>query len=228
MSRTLLRLGVTALSTAALAAVALVPSPALASSMYFSKSSGTFAQVSWLEVGTLQGVAGNAHFGDMRVEDLGRGRVSAFGIVFDVLCEDGVTPYNPGGGHGEAPPEGPCQSVGERFIEGGTLALTIDRKFATARLTGNLQVQSHGPAGDATARPPVDTTWTGTGPLFSERTSTTFTDEFGTQTFRYSFTGRDATIAPGSFIGAMGFDDEPGESSKARLGSYRDVSRGRS
>ena len=226
MSRTLLRLGVTALSTAALSTVALVPSPALASSMFFSKSSGTFASVSWLEVGTLPNVQGNAHFGDMRVEDLGKGRARASGIVLDVLCEEGVTPYNPGGGHGEPPAAGQCQSVGKRFIDGGTLTFNIDRKFTSARLTGNLAVQSHGTG--AAANPPVDMTWTGAGDVYSERSSGTFTDQFGTFSYRYSFSGRNAVVAPDSYIGVMEFDDEPGEASKARLGSYRDVSRGRS
>jgi hypothetical protein len=225
VSRTLLRLGVTALSTATLSAVALVPSPAMASSMYFSKSSGTFASAKWLEVGALPGVAGNAHFGDMRVEDLGKGRARASGIVFDVQCEAGVEPYNPGGGHGGPPAEGPCQSVGERFIDGGTLTFTMDRKFSTARLTGNLAVQSHGTGSAST--PKVDMTWTGTGDVFSERSSGTFTDEYGTSSYRYTFSGRNATIEAGSAIGAMVFDDEPGETSVARLGSYREVSRGR-
>jgi hypothetical protein len=73
--------------------------------MLFSKSSGTIATTSWLEIGELPSVAGNAHFGDRYVEDLGRGRASGCGTVFDVTCEDGVTPYVPFDGHDEVPVE---------------------------------------------------------------------------------------------------------------------------
>ncbi|WP_089403510.1 hypothetical protein [Geodermatophilus saharensis] len=226
---TLRRLGTVAVSTAALAVVA--PSPALAGDLFFSKSSGTTASVTWLEVGELPEAAnapGNAHFGDLFVDDLGGGRASVFGSVHDVQCDDGVTPYLPGGGHGEpAPEDGPCRLLGIRFVDGGQVTFTIDRKFTTATLTGTLAVGSgHGET--PASAPPVSITWTGVGDIYSERQSGTFVDEYGTYRYRYDFTGRDAAVAPGSRIGPMVFDDEAGEHSDSRIGRYRSSDRQRS
>lgn len=234
MSRTALRrtLAVAA-TTAAMTAVVAAPSPALAGSSFFSKSSGTLAATSWLEVGELPPAAnapGNAHFGDLIVEDLGRGRTNVFGTVYDVQCEPGTVPYNPGGGHGgghgEPPPEGPCVLVGTRFIEGGSLTFSIDRKLSRATLTGTLAVGSG--HGGPTGSPAVDVTWTGIGETYSSTERGTFTDSSGTYSYRYSFTGRQAAIAAGSRIGPMVFDDEAGEYSDGSLGRYRSASRGRS
>ena len=233
--RRLLALSATTLGmTAAVAA----PSPALAADLSFSKSSGTVASTSWLEIGTLPpsaGAPGNAHFGDLRVEDLGRGRARAFGVVFDVQCEAGVTPYLPGGHHGEpepfragpAEPDEACTLELVRFVEGGPgLSFTIDRKLRTARLTGKLAVSSghgEGPVG----APPVDITWNGTGPTYSSTERGSYSGEDGTFSYRYSFTGRDAAVAAGSRIGPMVFDDEAGESSTSQLGKYREINRSR-
>ncbi|MGY1694238.1 MULTISPECIES: hypothetical protein [unclassified Geodermatophilus] len=227
---TLRRLGTVAVSTAALAVV-VAPSPALAGDLFFSKSSGTMASVTWLEVGELPpaaGAPGNAHFGDLYVEDLGNGRASVFGSVSDVECDAGATPYLPGGGHGEpAPEDGPCRLLGVRFVEGGQVTFTVDKKFTTATLTGTLAVGS-GHGDTPTSAPPVSITWTGVGDVFSERQSGTFVDEYGTSTYRYDFTGREAAVTAGSRIGPMVFDDEPGESSESLLGKYRSSSRQRS
>ena len=227
------RLLAVAACTAALSTGLVAPSPALASSMFFAKSSGTVASTSWLEVGELPPAAnapGNAHFGDLWAEDLGRGRASVFGQVYDVQCEDGVTPYNPGGGHFAEPepaPDGPCTLLGVRFIEGGSVSFTVDRKLSRASLTGTLAVGSghgEGPLGS----PPVDITWLGVGDAYTSTESGRFTDEFGTSSYRYTFRGRDAAIAADSRIGPMVFDDEPGESSSGQLGSYRSAERFRS
>ncbi|MGY1605622.1 MULTISPECIES: hypothetical protein [unclassified Geodermatophilus] len=227
---TLRRLGTVAVSAAALAVV-VTPSPALAGDLFFSKTSGTTAWVTWLEVGELPpaaGAPGNAHFGDLFVDDLGNGRASVFGSVSDVECDDGVTPYLPGGGHGEpAPEDGPCRLLGVRFVEGGQVTFTMDRKYTTATLTGTLAVGSgHGET--PTSAPPVSITWTGVGDTYSERRSGTIVDEFGTWTYRYDFTGREAVVAPGSRIGPMVFDDEAGEYSESQLGRYRSSDRQRS
>ncbi|MGY1672217.1 hypothetical protein [Geodermatophilus sp. SYSU D00710] len=227
---TLRRLGTVAVSAAALAVV-VAPSPALAGDLFFSKTSGTTASVTWLEVGELPpaaGAPGNAHFGDLFVDDLGNGRASVFGSVSDVECDDGVTPYLPGGGHGEpAPEDGPCRLLGVRFVEGGQVTFTMDRKYTTATLTGTLAVGSgHGET--STSAPPVSITWTGVGDTYSERRSGTIVDEFGTWTYRYDFTGREAVVAPGSRIGPMVFDDEAGEYSESQLGRYRSSDRQRS
>ncbi len=230
MSRSSLRrLATVAAATAALTAVA-VPSPALAGDLFFSKTSGTQVSVSWLEVGTLPAAAnapGNAHFGELFVDDLGNGRANVFGVVHDVQCEAGVTPYNPEGGHGEEPdPAGPCQLAQIRFIEGGTVKFTIDKKLTKATLTGKLAVGSgHGEG--PTGAPPVSITWTGVGATYPERLSGVIEVEFGTSSYRYTFTGRDAEVAAGSRIGPMVFDDEAGEFSESRLGKYRSSDRTR-
>jgi hypothetical protein len=223
------RLVTVAASTAALAVV-VTPSPALAGDLFFSKSSGTQVSTTWLEVGELPPAAnalGNAHFGELWVEDLGNGRASVFGTVYDVQCEDDATPYLPEGGHGQpAPEDGPCRLLDTRFLDGGQVALTIDKKLTTARLTGTLAVGSG--HGDTTGTPAVDITWTGVGDTYSDRQSGTVVDEYGTWTYRYDFTGRDAVVTPGSRIGPMVFDDEPGEFSESLLGKYRSSDRQRS
>ena len=229
MSRSRLRrtLAVAASGAAVTAAVA-APSPALAGELFFSKSSGTVASTSWLEIGELPtstGVQGNAHFGDLYVIDGGAGQApEVFGSVYDVQCKKGVTPYNPGGGHGEPDRNGPCQLVSTRWIEGGSLTFSVDRKLTKATLTGTLAVgtgHGDGPVGS----PPVSITWTGTGETYSSRYSGSYVSEYGTETYRYSFEGRQATIAAGSKIGPMVFDDETGESSTAELGRFRSFDR---
>lgn len=223
MSRSSLRRRL-AMGAAASAAVTLVAaSPATAAEMFFSKSSSTIVTTSWLEVGPLPGVKGNTHIGDMQVEDMGRGRARIFGVVFDLTCAPGQVPSVPGGGHGEPPAEDACTLEGERFIEGGTVTFTIDRKLTKATLTGNLAVGAG--HGGPTAAPPVNITWTGVGSTSTTRESGTSVDEFGTYTFRYTFTGRDATVAAGSRIGVMVFDDEAGEGSQAQMGNQRSSSR---
>ena len=229
MSRTLCRLAVAAASAAAVSLVALVPSPAVAGSLFFSKSSGTTATISWLEMGTLPAAAnalGNAHFGDLFVEEMSRGRARAFGTIYDLDCQPGVVPQRPGG-HGEQPTVPGCKLVGTRFLSGGTgLSFSIDRTLTTAKLTGSLSVgdaHGEGPVG----APPVSIVWKGYGDLRSFSDSGRFTDEFSTYTYRYSMTGRSATLAGGSRIGPMIFDDEPGESSTADMGRYRSSDRSR-
>lgn len=230
MSVSSLRRLATVTASAAVLGAVVAPSPALAGDLFFAKSSGTQVSTTWLEVGELPpaaGAPGNAHFGELWAEDLGNGRARVFGAVHDVQCEEGVTPYLPGGGHGEpAPEDGPCRLLGTRFLDGGQVTLTIDKKLTTARLTGTLAVGSG--HGDTTGTPAVDITWTGVGATYSERQSGTFVDEYGTWTYRYDFTGRDAVIAPRSAIGPMVFDDEAGEYSESLLGKYRSSDRQRS
>lgn len=218
--------------TAAAAALAVVTSsPAMAGDLFFAKSSGTQVTTTWLEVGELPegaNVPGNAHFGQLWAEDLGNGRASVFGTVHDVQCTNGVAPYLPeGGGHGEpAPADGPCRVLATRFIDGGQVTFTVDRKLTTATLTGTLAVGSG--HGDTTGTPAVDITWTGIGATYSERQSGTFVDEYGSWTYRYDFTGRDAVVSQDSRIGPMVFDDEAGEYSESLLGRYRSSDRQRS
>ena len=201
--------------------------------MFFSKSSGTTVSTSWLEAGELAGAPGNWHFGELFVEATSRDRARAFGTVYDVTCVAGATPYNPGGhgGHSDAPPpeqeEPDCVLEGMRWLEASPsqLALTVDRKLSTAKLSGALSVGAgHGPP---TASPPVDIVLNGLRATYSRPESGTSTDEYGTYTYRYSFSGRDADVAAGSRIGGMVFDDETGESSTAQMGTFRSSTRQR-
>ena len=235
MSRLSLRLATVAVAAAAVPALVAAPASA-GGSMFFSKSSGTTVSTTWLEAGEIPGVAGNWHFGDLFVEATSRGRAQAFGAVFDVTCrEDVAVPYNPGGGHGgpgfDAPPppeEDPaCVLEGIRFLDASPsqLTMTIDRKLTTATLKGQLSVGvGHG---SSTAGPRVDVVLNGIGSTYSGTERGTFTDEYGTYSYRYSFSGRDAAVAAGSRIGPMVFDDEPGESSTALMGTFRSSSRQR-
>ena len=235
MSHPIARRRLATLLAVALTVFGLLSSSAFAGSMYFSKSSGTMASTSWLEVGELPPAAnapGNAHFGDLWVESLGKGEAYAFGTVYDVQCEEGVTPYLPGGGHeastvDEPEEPGGCELLGVRFMEGESLQFSIDRKLTTATLTGTLAVGSghgEGPVGT----PQVNITWNGVGSQYKSTESGYYTDEYGTYRYRYTFAGRDAVIAPGSNIGPMVFDDEVGEWSTGQLGTYRSAERFRS
>lgn len=232
MSRLPLRLATVAVMATALPT--LVAAPAAAGDMFFSKSSGTTVSTSWLEAGPLPGVAGNWHFGDLFVEATSRGRAQAFGAVFDVSCADGVAPYNPGGGHGGPGPELPpepaepgCVLEGIRFLNASPsqLALSVDRKLTSATLRGVLSVgDDHG---SGTVTPPVDIVLHGVGTPYSSTERGTSTDEYGTYSYRYAFSGRNAEVAAGSRIGGMVFDDEAGESSTALMGTFRSSSRQR-
>lgn len=230
MSRLPLRLVTVGVALAALPTLAATP--ASAGDMFFSKSSGTTVSTTWLEAGPLPGVAGNWHFGELWVEATSQGRAQAFGAVYDVTCADGVAPYNPGGGHGE--PEVPSEEVpgcvleGIRFLDASPsqLALDIDKRLSKATLTGQLSVgDGHG---SPTGTPAVDIVLNGVGSTYSSTESGRYTDEYGTYSYRYSFSGRDAAVAPGSRIGGMVFDDEAGETSTAQMGTYRSSSRSRS
>lgn len=218
--------GAGAVMTAAFLAMSVAP--AQASSMFFSKSSGRTASVQWLEMGELPGVVGNVHTGYLFVEELSRGSANVFGGVTDWTCPDGVLPGH-GGGHGEfeEEPEGPqCTHEGERWIEGGDVAFTMDRKFSSATLTGTLNVVG-GHDGQVLGTPRVNITWIGVGDLYKSTESGRYSDGTSSYSYRYSFSGRDAVIAEGSRIGVMIFDDEPGEFSFAEMGAYREASRER-
>lgn len=225
MSSTSTRRRAAAVGCTALLATSAAVQPAAASSMSFSKSSGRVASAEWLEVGTLPNVAGNIHFGSMQVEELGRGRANIYGGVVDLQCEEGYIPPNPGGGHGVfhgEPLPGKCQHVGFRSIQGGTATFTMDRRLAKATLTGQLAVFGHdGPLGN----PAVSMTWTGVGPTTTSESSGSFSDGTTTYSYRYAFSGRQATV--GGRIGPMVFDDHPAEYSSAQMGSYRESSRSR-
>lgn len=231
MSRLSLRLATVAVAAAAVPALVAAPASA-GGDMFFSKSSGTTVSTTWLEAGTIPGVAGNWHFGDLFVEATSRGRAQAFGAVFDVTCPAGVPPQNPGGGHGgpgfDAPPPPPpeeqepaCVLEGIRFLNASPsqLTLNMNRKLTSATLNGQLSVSDG--HGTSTAGPAVDVVLNGVGSTYSSTQSGTSTDE-------YAFSGHNAAVAADSRIGPMVLDDEPGERSTALMGTFRSSNRYRS
>ena len=215
--------------TARLAAVALaVPlvvgtaGSAVAGTKWSYRSSGSFANTSWLEVGAIPGVAGNAHVGflDVRGDQL----VDVFGEVYDWTCPEGVVPPF-GGGHGEEPPETECVLESTRFIfsQPDAVTLTVDKRLGSARLVGTLDVADH--EGGSAGRPPVDVTWTGIGSSARSTTYSTFTDDNGVRfSTRTTETFRSADVE--GRIGAMVFDDEAGEFSDGTFGTYRTEDKG--
>ncbi len=231
ISTTSIRRALGGVAVAAASATVLTAAPAQAApNMTFEKSSGRIASTEWLEVGTLPGgVPGNIHFGSMWIESSGKGQPSVYGDVIDMTCPDGVIPEGPGGGHdlekpdhGVEEPDNGCITEGLRFIDGGNLTFTMDRKLTRATLTGTLNVFGHdGPAGS----PPVNMTWTGLGDLSKTVEAYSWTDGSYTETSRYNSTGRDAQVS--GRIGAMVFDDVAGEYSSAWFGTYRGVYRSR-
>ena len=219
-------------AAAALAATAVLApaAPAAAGSSSQSRARGTTASATWIEYGTLPGgaVAGNAHVGDIFV-DGGTRIPRVFGQVTDWTCPEGVRPPAGGGGpHQEEPPppeETPCTLESVRFIQGtDDLVFSVDRRLSRGRLVGTLAVSDHG--GGAPAQPPVDMTWTGVGTTSTERTTSTYSDGTYTYTFRYEFTGRQATVD--GRIGPMLFSDDADDESTGALGTYRAMERSRS
>jgi hypothetical protein len=210
---------------AAAAVVAAVPlalaaAPAQAGTRWTERSSGSFAETSWLEMGELPGVAGNAHVGFLRVE--GDKSPWVFGDITDWTCPDGVMPPMFGGGHGEEPPESECTLESQRFLyNAGPVTLTVDRKLNTATLTGPLEVANHD--GGTSASPMANITWTGVGSTFTNTTYDKSTDDAGNRyTTRRTETAREGTLS-GS-IGAMGFDDDADDQAFGYFGTFKTAS----
>ncbi len=109
-----------------------------------------------------------------------------------------------------------------RYIKDGDITLVVDRKLQTARLTGTLEVDSHG----ATARPPVDMTWTGIGDLSSFTSFEKGSEGGSTYVYKYESTSREATVT--GFIGAMGFTDDADDVSEGYIEKTKSYERGTS
>ena len=212
--------------TARLAAAALaVPlviataGTANAGTKWTYKSSGSFASVSWMEVGKLPApVLGNYHVGYLDIR--GDKAVDVFGEVTDWTCPKGELPPEFGGGHGEEEPETKCTLESIRFVfaDPGAITFTVDRKLNAATLVGNLIVSDH--EGEGTAIPPVNMTLTGIGGTSKTTSTSTGTDPNGSKyTYRMTETGREGSVS--GRIGAMVFDDEAGEFSYGYFGTYR-------
>lgn len=215
-----------ALCTAPLLVVSLA-GVATAADRWTYRSTSETATTQWTEFGLLPGgVQGNIHVGFLEV--YGGSTPQAFGSVADWTCPEGELPPD-GGGHGEfvgafegeEPPETNCELHSERFIfaEAGQIEFTLDRKLGSARLTGTLSVEDH--ATGAGGQPPVDITWTGIGTASSYSTTGKFTEGGSTYYYKESGTQREAAIAAGSFIGAMGFTDDADDTSSGQLSRGR-------
>lgn len=216
--------------TARLAAAALaVPlviataSTANAGTKWTYKSSGSFASVSWMEVGSLPApVQGNYHLGYLEIR--GDKSIDAFGEVYDWTCPDGELPPEGGGGHGGVEPETNCTLESARFIyaDASMVTLTVDKKLNKATLVGTLSVSDHG---GGAANPPVNMTLTGVGGISKQTSTSTGTDpNGGKSTYRTTESSREGVVS--GRIGPMVFDDEAGEFSFGYFGTYRTDERG--
>lgn len=209
---------------AAAAALAVAPliavsaaGPAHAGESWTYRASGMNASAEWLELGTLPGVAGNAHVGWLQVDAASSSRADVYGDVADWTCPDGELPPDGGGPHhDEEEPETNCVFEGARNIFGGDVQFTMDRKLNTARLTGSLFVENHD-TGEG-ANPPVDMTWTGVGTTSSSVETSRYTEGRTKYQSRYTSTSRNADVD--GFIGAMGFTDDPDDQSYGYVGRY--------
>ena len=210
---------------AAAAVVAAVPlalaaAPAQAGTRWTERSSGSFAETTWLEMGELPGVGGNAHVGWLRVE--GDRNPMVFGEITDWTCPEGVLPPMFGGGHGEEPPESECAMESQRYLySAGPATLTVDRKLSKATLTGPLEVANHD--GGTTAQPMANITWTGFGGTFTSTVYDKFTDDQGNRfTTRRTETAREGALS--GTIGAMGFDDDADDRAYGYFGTFKTAS----
>ena len=204
---------------------------ASASDRYTYRSTNSSASTSWLELGELPGgVLGNAHVGYLDVY-ASTGSTEVYGSVYDWTCPDGELPPDYGGGHGEfstaeEEPTTNCEFHSERFVYGygDDISFTMDRKLTSARLTGTLTVEDHD--GGTGASPAVDITWVGTGDLASYSNTGKYTEGGSTYYYKEVGNSRSATIADGSFIGAMGFTDDADDVSSGYMqqGKYYEKS----
>ena len=215
----------TQIAAAALTAavpLALAAAPAEAGSRWTERSSGSFADTTWLEMGELPGgVAGNAHVGFLRVE--GDKSPWVYGEITDWTCPDGVLPPMFGGGHGEEPPETECVLESQRSLyNAGPVTLTVDRKLNKATLTGPLEVADH-EGGGATGQPMANITWTGVGGTGTSTYYDKYTDDEGNRfTMRRTETSREGTLS--GTLGAMAFDDDADDESYGYFGTFKTAS----
>lgn len=210
----------TTIAAAALTAavpLALAAAPAEAGSRWTERSSGSFADTTWLEMGELPGVTGNAHVGYLHVE--GDKNPWVNGDITDWTCPEGVLPPMFGGGHGEGPPETECTLESERFLyNAGPVSLTVDRKLALATLTGPLEVADHD--GGTSGQPMANITWTGVGGTGTSTFYDKYTDDQGNRfTMRRTETSREGTVS--GTLGAMGFTDDADDQSYGYFGTFK-------
>lgn len=166
---------------------------------------------------------GNVHLGWLDAYETSRGRADAWAYIDDFRCPVGVLPDD--GGHGGDEPG--CEYLGSRFGEGYGLTLAVDRKLATARLTGQLTIThggDHGGGGGVVGRPTADITWTAKGATY--RSTSTFRGEDGTSRYSDRYTSRSRNATMGGTLGPMGFDPAlSGGSISSFRSMYREQSR---
>ena len=208
---------IAAAAVAAAVPLALAAAPAEAGTRWTERSSGSFAETVWLEMGELPGVTGNAHVGFLRVE--GDKNPWVYGDITDWTCPEGVQPPMFGGGHGEEPPESECTMESQRYLySAGPVTLTVDRKLAKATLTGALEVANHDSG--TSAQPMANITWTGIGSTATNTTYEKYTDDQGNRyTMRRTESSREANLS--GTIGAMGFDDDADDQAFGYFGTFK-------
>lgn len=200
-----------------------ITAPADAASRWMYKSADISASAGWVEYGQLTGVGGNVHVGYLEARTSASGG-EVWGEVIDYQCEEGEVPGGGHGGHGEydEEPEPGCDVVSFRWIDGGDVSFSVNKKLDTARLTGTLYVDNHG----AGATPPVDMTWTGTGDVshnvWYEKGST------GGHRYVYKFESSYRQADVTGFIGAMGFTDDADDESAGSIQRTKTFERGSS
>lgn len=219
-----------AVATAVPLLVLALAGPSAASDRWTYRSTNDNASTRWIEFGTLPGgVLGEIHVGFLEVYG-GSADAKAFGEVADWSCPEGEMPPE-GGGHGESfeeEPETNCTLHSRRsiFAYGDEISFTMDRKLAKATLTGVLTVSDHD--GQLGGRPPVNITWTGVGDIATYSTTGRYTEGGSTTYWKESGSSRNAVIADGSFIGAMGFTDDADDTSSGEFSSGKYYERGSS
>jgi hypothetical protein len=75
--------------------------------------------------------------------------------------------------------------------------------------------------GGVTAEPPIDITWVGTGAVSTWSNTSRYDDGGSPYYVKEAGTSRTALIADGSYIGAMGFTDDPDDTSSGSLSSWK-------
>jgi len=213
---------IAAVAVAAAVPLALAAAPAEAGSRWTERSSGSFADTTWLEMGELPGgVAGNAHVGFLRVE--GDKNPWVYGDITDWTCPEGVLPPMFGGGHGEESPETECVLESQRSLyNAGPVTLTVDRKLNKATLTGQLEVADH-EGGGSSGQPMANITWTGVGGTSTSTYYDKYTDDQGNRyTMRRTETARQGTLS--GTLGAMGFADDADDQSYGYFGTFKTAS----
>ncbi len=213
----------TALLIVALVATAAAAPAALAGSQFMYKSSSKGAQTYWTQVdGTDLGTPfGNVHIGWLDVYETSKGKGDAFISIIDWDCLPGTLPS--GGGHGEEPDPN-CTHVGFRYGEGYGLSFSMNNKFDTAQLVGQLTIYGGGHGeGGVVGRPQANVTWTGVGEVFDSSSTWRYRSGGTWYSERYSSSGRNAVMS--GTIGPMGFDPDL---SGGWMSTFKSMSKGKS